>query len=283
MHKTLCSDLDRLAVFPRARTAKLQIAGVSLLILVSLGACHRHARDGVPGIKAASPRCPRVLRDDECIRLIEALADDNPAPRIGNDGEPVFEASFRWSEYDRANAAIESLALHAEEAWPALIRSFHDRRYCTTAYGDSSDNYSVGEICQFIVRRWLAEAYMQHSMKLFAVKPPPPAPEMLFNAIQYPEFLRSTNELERWCTGRRDKHLSELQAEMCEWAIKTIGGFRAIDDNQRRPFIEAVRAQVQELHASGRAVTFSGFRHDERFRRYHAGWGAVSGAGKGDH
>jgi hypothetical protein len=195
---------------------------------------------------------------------VDAIASSNKEPFIEGDrpnsGRPVFDKTFDWKEYERVFAAIEELSGHAEQLWPDLLKHFDDERYCISVHGDDGHNYSVGQICESIVSHWLMTAYSRcvHSDDIYYRLRPP----MVFSRI----------ELKEWCEKRKDKHLYELQIEICEWATATVSSKEIfVITEQRDAFLKSVRNEITELRETKKAAPFEGFRHDERFEPYKPG------------
>jgi hypothetical protein len=212
-------------------------------------------------------------------KLIDALENHNPVPvmtktvdRVDRSwGTPLFDKKYDWAEYNRVDTAIESLVSNADVAWPEIIKHFDDNRYCITYHNDYGHNFSIGDICRLIVIRWLTRAYSERAALLIdAVRDP----EYVAKQIRGSHAFREEKGLKDWCEERKNKKLYEMQIEMCEWVIGTVIAIKSVSDEEREPFIKAVRAEIAELRTSKKAVRVAAF-HDELFERYHPGHAEV--------
>lgn len=244
---------------------------VALCVLEVMG--QEHDRVGKPP-PAVSKKTKETVVD--AMGLIDALVNHNPAPIMTNpplrfpptedEGLPLFDKKYDWSEYDRANKAVDSLVAHAEEAWPELLKHFDDKRYCMTYKGDYGQNYSVGDMCEQIVHDYLVEGYSRHLPVLFrAVSNAEGAHAALQGSRVWWE-AGTTRKV--WCEKRKGKPLYELQIEMCEWAIARVAKLKDVSDEERGPFVKAVRAEITRLRQSKKAARFRGFSRNENFALY---------------
>jgi hypothetical protein len=193
--------------------------------------------------------------------LFVALENHNVPPAIPKVGEPVFGDDYNWAERDRVLRLIERVASRAEGLWPQLVGHLTDERYCIT-WGSSQlpQNLSVGDMCRYIISNNLAAAYYQCL---------PDDSELALRTMSGPDVVRKGPEaLKAWCQQRNDKRLYELQIEMCEWAIPTLAGIGDVSDEERRESIAAMRATIESLRTSKKAVPKPSF-----FRTIREIWG----------
>jgi hypothetical protein len=224
------------------------------------------------------PNANRVVKEAtvDAKALVNALENHNPRPAIGRPrqnapdfGVPIFDQKYDWHEYTRVNKAIDVLAGSAEAAWPELLRHFDDERYCMTYHNDVAGNYSLGSVCQLIVRGWLFEGFGRHIGPWFdshAINSS--KSELAYARLWAPQMLRGEGRLKAWCESRRGKRLYELQIEMCEWAISRVTELKELSDKEREPFVKAVRAEIVELGKSKKAARFHGFGGNEDYELY---------------
>lgn len=195
--------------------------------------------------------------------LLDAIASRNLAPTIKgpSSGPPLFGDEFDWSDYERVTKAITNLETHAEQEWPELLMHFEDKRYSTTTddAGGGPHNYCVGDICKRIVRKALTRGYIKHFHKGLST-------EVHYHQIRY---QAEDQELREWCEERKAKRLYELQIEMCEWAVAKVMKSKYITDEERKPFVDAVQAEIAELQKTKKANPIPiGYEEDfEYYRR----------------
>lgn len=179
-------------------------------------------------------------------QLIDALANHNPKPKLVEtyaDGyTPLFDANYDWREYDRVTKAVRFLKRHAEEVWPELLRHFDDPRYCITVGTidiDSATNYTVGQVCQRIVRQWLTAAHERHTHYLILNK-------LDYWSLHDPKTVKASEDLKTWCDARKDKKLYELQIDMCRWAIGQAAKINQ-EPERREAFIKALQVEIEAI------------------------------------
>lgn len=180
--------------------------------------------------------------------LIDALANRNPVPKlVGNDRViPIFDKNYDWSEDRRVwGKAIPDVITHIEDVWPETAKNLEDKRYCITLGNDNGPrNWSIGDVCQSVLRRTLEEASVE------AVKP-----SSKLDALRLrPAFFFENDKFKSWCMDRKGKQLYELQIEICELAI----GKHA----DKPAWVAALKTQIRSLHESKQAVRLQSFGGD---------------------
>ncbi len=193
--------------------------------------------------------------------MVEALANRNPAPALAGDRlpDPVFAENYDWQEDTRVWIAFHALVDHAEDAWHEMVAHLDDGRYCLvydTVNVSSTKGYAViltvGEACREIIAGSLTDVYLQHLQ----------LDKMGYLRMQMRDVTSDRKKLRAWCEARSTKSLSELQVEMCDWAILELekGGFGAqVPKSMRLEWIAAIRSDIESLRASKKAFHFHGF------------------------
>jgi hypothetical protein len=193
--------------------------------------------------------------------LINALENHNNSPRILAN-QPIFDVTYKWSEQDRIQRAIQRLVDHAEEAWPEMVEHLDDKRYCLThGYEEGSYNVTVGWVCARIISDYLSEAYFRQ------FPDDSDAGEQAFNRLDISHIATDGN-LKAWCVRRNGKRLYELQIETCEWAILEVPKLDEMTDADRQKWIVAIKDQVEDLREFKKAI-FVG-RKEADWRLYDA-------------
>jgi hypothetical protein len=237
---------------------------VVLLPILVMIALHSHrvfcgeCESGAEAPAIANPEAPPDGR-----ALIDALASRNRAPVLHGGDEyemPRFAGDFNWADQERVVAAIRRLVGNAQQVWPDIVAHLGDERYCVTydfdtPARDGPGNLSVGDICKWIISDYLSQAYLWHI---------PDAGERAYTAFFMPDIARHGNAaLKAWCETRRNKKLYELQAEVCEWAVreaaKADGPLSELSDEHRRAVVAGIKGEIAELRESRRPVKSEGF------------------------
>lgn len=231
-------------------SSRLQLLALGLVLIVcmvyllALCACGQEE-------KATIIELPRKSLFD-AKKAIDLLENHNSVPLLVPYGEgcsPLFDEKYNWAEYERVVEGIRFLKCHVEEAWPEILSHFGDERYCTSVASEEFErgwNYTVGRVCQEIVRNYITAAYDRH---LYVLE----AGEFDYRAICSPEMLRKAQDLKAWCELRRNKRLFELQVEMCDWAM-TYSATIDVTSQRREAFVNALRAEIKAIDHSGVAV-----------------------------
>ncbi len=192
--------------------------------------------------------------------LVESLASRNRPPKhVGEEHDPIFDPRFDWTEDARLWVAIDSVAKHAEEAWPELVSHLGDDRYCVTyeSFSEYNDDLTVGDVCREIVIRNLASGYFE------SVKPDRKVPHL---RLSHPDFLPESRTLKEWCEERRGKKLYELQIELCAWATAELakpGAIPEVEAHDAREWTALIHRAAETLRRSKTAVLWDGFSHIE--------------------
>jgi hypothetical protein len=194
--------------------------------------------------------------------LVEALANRNPVPNlVGKDHpKPIFEKKVDWLEDDRVWMAIPVLVRNAEDAWPEMVKHIDDQRYCITLETTESGityNWTVGDMCRYIVAGNLAAAYHRNLR---------PLTEQARARLGWPKVARDRKKLKAWCEERSKKQLYELQIDSCQWAItelRALDGYTRVSRIRARAWIAAIEAEIESLQESKQAVAFGGFGAEE--------------------
>ena len=79
--------------------------------------------------------CLHAQETTDLKALVNSLVSKNSAPKIvrtGSEYKPFFDQAFDWDDQARVDKAVTSLAKHIEAAWPYVVGSLSDRRYCIT-------------------------------------------------------------------------------------------------------------------------------------------------------
>jgi hypothetical protein len=180
--------------------------------------------------------------------LVESLANRNTPPTIvGERGEqePLFGSNYDWKEQDRIRKLINLLAIHAEEAWPELVKHLDDKRYCITyAIDERPCNLTIASVCNMIIKDSLAQAYRIHL--------PTRHSENAFVNMR-PESVVPIR-LKEWCEQNRTKRLYELQLEICERAIVTFANMDKVDKQINRLTREEEHKAIADMKAESESL-----------------------------
>jgi hypothetical protein len=182
-------------------------------------------------------------------KLIAALATTNHAPTLfrspGTDNRsiPIFPKDFDWKEYARVRAAIKDLEANSEIAWSSIVEHLTDSQYCFTVESyDSAHNDSRGHVCFRIAQSWLNRAYTGLM----------PMDRLLYQ-YQAPHNMNS-EELQRWCSARRDKKLYEIQIEAAEWALSIIPKESKMPKEPQIHAVAEIQKRIKKLRESHKAI-----------------------------
>jgi hypothetical protein len=187
----------------------------------------------------------RVSKTKAFSQMIDSLANRNPAPKLTTVGftKPIFPEDFDWNEQARVNRVFIQLRKNeSEELWEELIKHLHDERYSLTMmdFNEFAHNYSVGDLCYKIAYNRLYAGIEEHRA---------------VNDIGRPVYLETgiKNMLE-WRKKRARKKLWELQAEVCELALKDIPNAKGISEQARIEMRKKIEAQIDELKKTKKPV-----------------------------
>lgn len=182
-----------------------------------------------PTKQLATEKVPAAKFDAR--QVIESLVSQNKRPEQSDWRRPNFPKDFKWTEQERCWKTILTLMNHMESAWPELVAHLDDERYCISIENlafDVHKNWTVGDVCQELVGRTLAEPYYSQF-----------APEAL-DALNLHRELRSfpprsmTKEraiaLKEWCDARGKKRLYEMQLDACQEVSGRLGSRDILPD-----------------------------------------------------
>jgi hypothetical protein len=141
--------------------------------------------------------------------LVQRLVSPNKEPitENGDGGSVRFPTGYDVAAQKHIDAARRALHDNFDEALPFLVEALDDERYCMTidwAEGDAYYNYSVGDVCRYVIRRWL-EVYRD---KISFSGPGH------WNRYTYRPISKD------WWQARKGRSLAELQIESIDWAIE---------------------------------------------------------------
>ena len=216
---------------------------------------------------------PRVT-DEQFGRLIDALANSNPQPKItelGSYWAPSFADDFAWKEQDKVVEAIGRLLKHVTPAtWEQLVTNSEDQRYCITFNDQAANadefakNWSVGDLC--------------HEIASFHLEFPVEEAIDVIQAGERPIFLPidGISDLKAWRRKHCQKPLYELQIELCRLALADLPRVK----DSSRDFVDDAESMmrcrknledaVQRLQKR-KSPEFGNFKFpSERFELYNA-------------
>src|SRR5262249_51530872 len=156
-----------------------------------------------------------------------------------------FGANYNPEEQGRVLREIQNLIINAERAWPAMLASIDDKRYCITL-GNSrtASNFTIGKICEAVLHGTLTAAYLPHI----------PEEESAYFALRNPPQRLQVGGIARWCKERQAKgaQLTDLQIDMCRWAIDKIASLDVTiaSKNQKDEATRKIQAQIELLTSS---------------------------------
>ncbi len=226
------------------------------------------------------PNGPRADATRDLGRLVDAVASRNKGPKLVNFGVwcyAIFDERFDWSDQKRVQEAVWTLSQDGSNGvFARLMEHIGDSRYSVTSevMDPLAENWDVGTICRVMAREKLLCAYLQH-LEPGKTQPyggdstnvvPDDATDFLPGELQTelhrPPQLRvcDDGDMVVWYRTRKGVPLYKLQIEMCEWAIKTVGGARGVAEKPKKEFIAAVEKEVVAINESKRpAVDHSRF------------------------
>jgi hypothetical protein len=171
--------------------------------------------------------------------LIDALVSPNPAPdeeklhQEMNKAEGGFPANFDHKKQKQVHRACVKLTSLGQQAFPFLIEPLEDKRYCLTTEVAAYLNYSVGEICLWLIHAQL-QPYGYYPAGYSDPRGKPRRPGYVST------FLKSQKAARQWWEKHKDKTLSQMQLEVLDWVI-------AEEAKRRGDFTDEERRELQNF------------------------------------
>jgi hypothetical protein len=246
------TKVDFGTVSPAMMAALLGTVALCLLLVACQGSNCQSER--TPGAHSATTDGIAADRK-KFVKLIDGLENHNPPPIIPvppgrpEACTPIFDKNYDWHEQERVKRTIQRLVEHADDAWPEIIDHLDDKRYCMTYESmEQPRNFTVGEICRQIISDTLSWGYMRHWSDEVEY-----GREQSFHRMSCSDVARN-GDLKAWCESRSAKKLYELQIEMCEWAMPKVAQLTEPTDEDKRAWIAAIAAQIEDFREFQRPV-----------------------------
>ena len=255
---------------PSPRLARQFVVCLSCLALFSSSAA---MADGPSrsGNEAQRPQLLPTQSKLDADLLIEQLVNKNLPPKLvgaKDELKPIFDRGYKWSEDERIAAATQVLINFADEALPALLKHFDDKRFSMTYYSSADTtaaNFDVGRVCHEIVAESLSRAFCEYV---------PEGDETVYKLRT--ADAGASHDLRTWCIERRDKPFYELQIEQCQLAVRRIEELKtdSVDDKDKRKSIASIENQIEIMRR--RRTTIQAVRFGRYFgeRAYDSVWAA---------
>ncbi len=136
-------------------------------------------------------------------KLVGSLRNENEPPQT-RGGDAHFEDDYDFNEQRRIHKAIATLTLYAEEAWPELIDGLESEQYSyTIGFGYGASNFSVGQVCEQIIRNTLFASYSR-SVELLGDS------KVTLRELADPT-IRERTDLSNWLKAQGKTSLVDLQ------------------------------------------------------------------------
>jgi hypothetical protein len=199
-------------------------------------------------------------------RLVEALANRNPQPRIVSREEfkdlfieayvPLFAKDYDWKEQERVNKASGAVATRASpEMWDRLVAHENDARYWLTLADEagaapgslgSAHNWTVGDYCSQLayaqlmlpVNRNMDILERERSVNDRGMREPV--------NLSMPPY----GKLRQWRESRPGKTFVELQIEVCQQAIDGLPRLKDISAKAKAEFRARMESEIEQLKKS---------------------------------
>lgn len=175
-------------------------------------------------------------------RLVHSLRNANMQPRIFGGWNVQFDSEFDFAEQRRIDKVIRTLMIYTEEAWPELVGNLENDKYSYTfGFGGATKNYSVGQVCEQIIRNALSASYDDSVEVLVGT-------EVTTNDLHDPK-RRAPKELQEWLKSREKKRLFELQIETID-ELSSRFTLLKVDEEVKKDFLESIsesRAKLKKL------------------------------------
>jgi hypothetical protein len=223
-----------------------------------------------------------VSQPSEVQRLVDALANRNPQPRIVKEitNVPIFSENYDWKEQERVSKAIHVVAKRATpEMWETLVLNEKDSRYCLTFANENgfARNESVGGFCGWIAYEQLVfpvERNLNRLNRQLAAKD--------LKQVS----LSDIDDLKKWREARSKKAFFELQIEVCQQGIEKLGEVKDVSPDAKAECRARLESEIDTLRRTKAGIfgefKFPGDRYDvfdaERARRIRAKLGEQNGA-----
>ena len=176
-------------------------------------------------------------------RLVSSLKNANKKPRIVGGWEVRFGDDYNFGEQRRIFKAIRTLQEYAEEAWPQLVSNLNNSDYSLTfGFGEASRNYTVGQVCEQVVRNAL---YVFNDRCGGHVE----GTNVKMSELKDPE-LPEVKQLVSWLAERKDKSLLELQLELADNLKRRIPSLD-LPGTKKAMFIQSTEEHVRYLKRRG--------------------------------
>lgn len=196
-------------------------------------------------------------------RLVEALANRNPPPKIVSREEfkdlfieayvPLFAKDYDWKEQERVDKATGVVASQpSAETWERLIAHENDARYWLTFADEagaapgslgSAHNWSVGDYCSQLAYAQLTFPVKRH---LDILEQEQPVNEKGMRApISLP--MPPYGKLRQWRESHPGTMFVELQIEVCQRAIDGLPRLKDISAKAKAEFRARMEAEIEQL------------------------------------
>jgi hypothetical protein len=186
---------------------------------------------------------PQPPTATEIKKLIDGLVSPNPAPdpdklkASETKADGGFPRDFDHTKQQQVHRTCRKLTALGPQAFPFLIQRWEDKRYCLTTEIAAYQNWSVGQIC-----RWIIDGQLQPYGHFQAVcgdprrKPPRP--------VYVGTFLGSQKAARQWWEKKKDKTLSQIQLEVLDWVIAAESKRRGDSTKQERRYLWDLRKKL---------------------------------------
>lgn len=176
-------------------------------------------------------------------RLVRSLRNANKQPRIVGGWNVRFDPGYDFAEQRRIHKAIRALTIYTEEAWGELVKNLDDNNYSYTfGFGESTRNYSVGQVCEQLIRNALSASYDDRVALLIGTG-------LSSSDLQNPK-TRDLVKLKEWLKSRENISLVEAQIETLEELSLRLSSLKSNDDTKKASFCESIseaRVRFSEL------------------------------------
>ena len=178
-------------------------------------------------------------------KLVASLRSSNEKPDFTRGARPSLPEKYDFSEQRRIRKVISTLQIYPEESWPFLVRNINNDSYSIIiGYGDGPRTYTVGNVCDQIIRNSLFSYHDQCGDYIRGTK------VRMIN-LKDPDLLFA-KKLRDWLLERKEMSLKDLQIELLG-TLKTRVARLDLPDDRKTAFLERIEERVQFMKESKEA------------------------------
>lgn len=219
---------------------------IVLFVILGISSCTVNGQtDSLPKQESATLKASKqdASHAINFASLVASLKNANPKPRIVGGWDMRFAQDYDFSEQRRIHKAIRTLMIYAEESWPYLVANIANEEYSYTfGYGGSSKNYTVGRVCERIIRNALSCGYDRFAVLLVDTN-------IRMEDLEDPA-IRDRDKLRIWLEERRSVPLVDLQILILRTLSERFKAFNVSEDKKMR-FLEIIAEVTANLKRRG--------------------------------